>query len=157
MNFSQIFTFELILVLLLVLGAIAGALYLASANRRGGERVDRSEGLSGSLEQRANADPHEFYKRTSLENDEDMKMHLYSVNDYDKEFGQDLRSRGGRRFVAALKAYRPVGDEWYDLQPERAARVLGMAPEDYEVDGEHGVLLLHKLPHGLPLEARDLL
>ena len=157
MSFDAIFVVELVLVALLVLGAIAGALYLVSANRRGGERVDRSEGLSGSPEQRAAADPHEFYKRTSLENDEDMKMHLYSVAEYDKEFGRDLGSRGGRRFVAALKAYRPVGDEWYDLQPERAARVLDMSPDDYEVDGEHGVLLLRKLPHGLPLEARDLL
>ncbi len=127
MNFSQIFTFELALVVLLVLGAIAGALYLASLNRRGGERVDRSEGLSGSPEQRAKADPHEFYKRTSLENDEDMKMHLYSVDEYEREFGRNLRSEGAGRFVAALKCYRPVGDEWYDLPPERAARVLNMS------------------------------
>ncbi len=157
MNFSQIFTFELILVVLLILGAIAGALYLASLNRRGGERVDGSEGLSGSSEQRAQVDPHEFYMRTSLENDEDMKMHLYSVNEYETEFGSNLRSRGSGRFVAALKSYRPVGDEWYDLPPERAARVLNMSPRDYEVDSEHGALLLRKLPHGLPIEARDLL
>ncbi|QIN80061.1 hypothetical protein GBA65_17760 [Rubrobacter marinus] len=157
MNFGQVFTFELVLVALLVLGAIAGALYLASVKRRGGERVDSSEGLSGSSEQRAAIDPHEFYKRTSLENDEDMKMHLYSVGEYEREFGGNLRAQGSGRFVAALKSYRPVGDEWYVLQPERAARVLDLSSEDYEVDGEHGVLLLRKLPHGLPIEARDLL
>lgn len=157
MDFGQIFTFELILVVLLVLGAIIGALYLAAQNRRGGERVDPSEGLSGSPQQRAEADPHEFYKRMSLENDEDMKMHLYSVSEYEGEFGADLRSRGPRRFVAALKSYRPVGDEWYELPPERAARALDLPPDDYEVDAEHGALLLHKLPHGLPSEARDIL
>ena len=156
MNFSQVFTFELVLVALLILGAIFGALYLLSRGR-GGEQVDPSEGLSGSTEQRVNVDPHEFYKRTSLENDEDMKMHLYSVNEYEKEIGSDLRAHGAGRFVAALKSYRPVGDEWYDLPPERAARVLDLSPEDYEVDGEHGILLLRKLPHGLPTEARDIL
>ena len=157
MGFDTIFVLELVLVALLVVGAIAGALYLVSANRRGGESVDPSEGLSGSPEQRVKADPHEFYKRTSLENDEDMKMHLYSVKEYAQEFGSNLRSHGEGRFVVALKAYRPVEDEWYEFPPERAARVLGMEPGDYEVDGEHGALLLRKLPHGLPTEARDLL
>lgn len=156
MGFDTLFVFELVLVVLLILGGIAGALYLHSRNRRGGERVDRSEGLSGSPEQRAEADPHEFYMRTSLENDEDMKIHLYSLDEYEDEFG-GLRSQGGGRFVAALKSYRPVGDEWYDLPPQRAADVLKLAPGEYEVDGEHGALLLRKLPHGLPIEARDLL
>ena len=157
MTFDIIFVLELVLVALLILGAIAGALYMAFGNRRGSERVDRTEGLSGSQEQRAAIDPHEFYKRTSLENDEDMKMHLYSASEYESEFGGDLRARGAGHFIAALKSYRPVGDEWYELQPERAARVLDLSPEDYEVDGEHGLLLLRKLPHGLPTEARDLL
>lgn len=157
MGFDIIFVLELVLVLLLALGAIAGAFYISSMNRRGGERVDRSEGLSGSPEQRVEADPHEFYKRTSLENDEDMKMHLYSINEYESEFGSDLRSHGAGRFIAALKSYRSVEDEWYDVPPERAARVLDLLPEEYEVDGEHGALLLRKLPRGLPIEARDLL
>ena len=157
MGFDLIFVAELLVVLLLVAGAIAGALYVFSQNRNGGERVDRSEGLSGSSEQRAQIDPHEFYKRMSLENDEDMKMHLYSVDEYEREFGSSLRSRGSGRFIGALKAYRPVGDEWYDFPPDRAARVLGMEDDAYEVDAEHGVLLLHKLPHGLPTEARDVL
>lgn len=156
MNFDVIFVLELVLVLLLILGAIGGAIYLSSSNRRGGERIDASEGLSGSLEQRVKADPHEFYMRTSL-NDEDMKIHLYSLNEYKGEFGGDLQSKGAGRFVAALKSYRPVGDEWYELPPERAARVLHLSPGEYEVDGEHGALLLHKLPRGLPIEARDLL
>ncbi len=111
MGFDFVFALELVLVALLILGAIAGAFYIASSNRRGGEPGDGTEGRSGSAEQRAQADPHEFYKRTSLENDEDMKMHLYSVNEYEMEFGSDLHSRGGSRFVAALKSYRPVGDE----------------------------------------------
>ena len=157
MGSDLIFVAELLLVLLLVVGAIVGAIYVFSQNRSGGESVDRSEGLSGSSEQRAQIDPHEFYKRTSLENDEDMRMHLYSVAEYEKEFGGSLRSRGSGRFIGALKAYRPVGDEWYELPPERAAHVLDMEDDAYEVDDEHGVLLLHKLPHGLPTEARDVL
>ena len=157
MNFSQIFTFELVLVALLLLGAIAGGLYLLSRGGRGGERADPTEGRSGLPGQRAQVDPHEFYKRMTLENDEDMKMHLYSLDEYRSEFGSDPGSYGGGRFVAALKAYRPVGDEWYDFPPERAATVLDMKPDDYEVDGEHGVLLLRRLPHGLPAEARDIL
>lgn len=157
MSFNLIFVLELLLVALLILGAIAGAIYLASGNRRGSERVDPSAGLSGSPEQRAEMDPREFYKRMSLESDEDMKMRLYSMDDYRKELGGDPRSYGSGRFVAALKAYRPVGDDWYDFPPESAARVLDMEPGDYEVDGEHGVLLLHRLPHGLPSEARDVI
>ena len=157
MGFDVIFVLELVLVVLLVLGAIVGVVYLSSSNRRGGERVDTSEGLSGSPEQRANIDPHEFYMRTSLENDEDMKIHLYSLGEYEDEFGGSFRSQGAGRFVAVLKSYRPVGDEWYDLPPERAARILDLSPGEYEVDGEHGALLLHKLPRGLPIEARDLL
>ena len=157
MSFDLIFVLELVLVALLLLGAAAGALYLASRRGRGGGEVDSSEGLSGSSEQRANIDPHEFYKRTSLENDEDMRMHLYSVDDYRSQLGGDPRAYGNGNFIGALKAYRPVGNEWYDLPPERAAQVLDMKPGDYEIDGEHGVLLLHRLPHGLPTEARDVL
>ncbi len=157
MGLDVIFILELVLVVLLILGAIGIAFYLYSSNRRGGERMDRSEGRSGSPEQRVEADPHEFYMRTSLENDEDMKIHLYSLDEYEGEFGGNLQSRGAGRFVAALKSYRPVGDEWYDLPPERAASVLHLSSGEYEVDGEHGALLLRKLPRGLPIEARDLL
>lgn len=155
MGFDVIFV--LVLVVLLVLGAVAGAFYLSSSKRRGGEQIDRSEGLSGSPEQRAKSDPHEFYMRTSLENDEDMKIHLYSINEYEDEFGGSFQSQGAGRFVAALKSYRPVGDEWYVLPPKRAAGILDLSPREYEVDGDHGALLLHKLPRGLPIEARDLL
>jgi hypothetical protein len=56
-----------------------------------------------------------------------------------------------------MKAYRPVGDEWYDFTPDRAADVLNLAPEEYEVDRERGVLLLRRLPRGLPSEARNVL
>ena len=157
MNFSQIFTFELVLVALLLLGAVAGGLYLLSRGGRAGDRADPTEGRSGLPEQRAQVDPREFYKRMTLENDEDMKMRLYSMDDYRRELGGDPGSHGGGRFVAALKAYRPVDDEWYDFPPERAARILDMKPGDYEIDGEHGALLLRRLPHGLPAEARDLL
>ena len=102
--------------------------------------------------------PHrEFYKRMSLENDEDMKMHLYSLDEYAGDLGGDVGAFGAGRFIGAMKAYRPVGDEWYDFPPDRAADVLDLAPEEYEVDRERGVLLLRRLPRALPSEARDVL
>ncbi len=111
-----------------------------------------------ATERRAPREPRrEFYKRISLENDEDMKMRLYSLDEYRGELGGDVEDSGARRFVGAIKAYRPVGNEWYDFPPDRAADILDLAPEDYEVDRERGVLLLRKLPRGLPPEARDVL
>ena len=68
-----------------------------------------------------------------------------------------MEASGAGRLVGAIKAYRPVGDEWYDFPPDRAADVLDLAPEEYEIDRELGVLLLKKLPRGLPPEARDIL
>lgn len=43
------------------------------------------------------------------------------------------------------------------LSPDRAAGVLELAPEDYEVDGEIGALLLKRLPRGLPDSAGEVL
>ncbi len=46
------------------------------------------------------------------------------------------RTARDRGFVAAIKAYRRLDDEWYDYSPDKAAEVLELMPEDYEVDGE---------------------
>ena len=49
------------------------------------------------------------------------------------------------------------GGEWFDYSPSKAADVLELASEDYEVDKEHQALLFRRLPHGLPMSARDVL
>ena len=66
------------------------------------------------------------------------------------------RRRREDRIVAALKAYRPVEDEWYDYPPT-GPRARWNSPEDHEVDGERGALLLKWLPRGLPESAWDVL
>ncbi len=169
---NAVFTFELLLITVVVVGAVAAALYLVVTNRRKRRETGREVGSADAptglgpggpdaddaTERRAPRElRREFYKRMSLENDEDMKMRLYSLDEYRGELGGDVENSGAGRFVGAIKAYRPVGDEWYDFPPERAADVLDLAPEEYEVDRERGVLLLRKLPRGLPPEARDVL
>ena len=88
----------------------------------------------------------------SAETSEEMKTCLDSLGEYERELGGGARED---RFVAALKAYRPVEDEWYDYLPDRAAGVPELAPEDLEVDGKRGALLLKRLPRGLPELASD--
>lgn len=101
--------------------------------------------------------PHEYFKSMGLETGEEMKMRVYSLDEYAEELGGDAHAARSGHHIAVLKAYRPVDDGWYDYPPDRAARVLGLAPEDYEVDAQHGALLLKRLPHGLPRSARDVL
>ena len=86
---------------------------------------------------------------------EDMKIRLYSVEQYRDELGGIVTREGD--FVGALKAYRRFEDEWYDYSPRKAADVLELAPEDYEVDKERSSLLLRRLPAEMPVSARDVL
>jgi hypothetical protein len=80
-----------------------------------------------------------------------MKMRVYSVEESRDELGR--ASEGG--FVVALKAYRQLDDEWIDYSPRKAADVLELAPEDYEVDEAHQALLVRRLPPGMPVSARN--
>lgn len=64
----------------------------------------------------------EFYKSMGLETTEDMKLRLYSIAEYQNEFGGADIAGGG--FVAAIKAYRQLDDEWYDYSPRKAAEVF---------------------------------
>jgi hypothetical protein len=50
-----------------------------------------------------------------------------------------------------------LDEEWHDYDPEKAAKVLELAPGDYEVDRERQALLLRRLPPGMPTSARDAL
>ena len=78
-------------------------------------------------------------------------MRVYSVEEYRDELGG--ASEGG--FVAALKAYRQLDDEWIDYSPRKAEDMIELAPEDYEVDEEHRALLVRRLPLGMPVSARN--
>ncbi len=168
MSLDTIFTLEVVLVVVLLAAAAGGAIYLAVSNRRARRETGREvsaayipvgtapeEFAEDTIESATPREPRrEFYKSMGLETAEDMKIRLYSIEEYRDELG-GTRARPDSGFVAATKAYRQLDDEWYDYSPRKAAEVLELAQEDYEVDGERSALLLRRLPPGLPPEARD--
>jgi hypothetical protein len=170
MSLNTMFTLEVVLVVVLVAAAAGGALYLAVSNRRARRETGREvstanipvgtapeEFAEDTIERATPREPRrEFYKSMGLETAEDMKIRLYSIEEYRDELG-GTRARPDSSFVAATKTYRQLDEEWYDYSPRKAAEVLELAPEDYEVDGERSALLLRRLPPGLPPEARDCL
>lgn len=139
----------------LVLGA---AIYLVTQGRR-----SPSDGDSPVAEPARTSPPEtrtsrrEFYMRVSQEKEREIRLRLYSLDEYREDLGGDADDARGRGLRAALKAYTSMENDWYDLPPERAARDLGLAPGDYEVDVPRGALLLRRLPRGLPQSARDVL
>ena len=163
------FTFLLLLLVVVVAVAVGGAVYLAVVNRRTRRETGREVGSAdvpvgvGPGEdyedptRRAEPRPprRAFYKSMGLETTEAMKLRLYSIEEYGDEFGVEAARAGG--FLAAIKAYRQLDDDWYDYSPRKAADVLELAPQDYEVDEEHLALLVRRLPPGLPESARDVL
>jgi hypothetical protein len=168
-SFETIFMFELLLAAVVVAAILGGVIYLAIRNRRTrhetGREVGKADGIVGTAPEeptedtlgRAPREPRrEFYKSMGLETTEDMKIRLYSIDEYRNELSGTHAGPDGR-FVAATKAYRQLDDEWYDYSPRKAADVLELAPEDYVVDGECLALLLRRLPPGLPTSARDVL
>lgn len=167
---NTLFTFELLLVAVVIAMIVGAALYIAATNRRSRSETGRRVGTADVPFGTAPGDPaageepplrlreprREFYKSLGLETAEDMKLRVYSVDEYRNELGgTHAGSNGG--FVAALKAYRQLDDDWVEYSPRKAADVLELAPEDYEVDEEHSALLLRTLPPGLPAAARDVL
>jgi hypothetical protein len=140
------FTFLLLLLVVVVAIAVAGAAYIMGANRRTrretGRRVgtvdvpvgtpvgvepDEDEGsFTGRVEPRETR--REFYKSMGLETTEDMKIRVYSVEEYRDELG-GTRAGSNGGFVAALKAYRQLDDEWVEYSSHRAADVLELAPD----------------------------
>ena len=169
------FTF-LLLLLVVVAVAVAGATYIVVSNRRTRRETGREVGTADipvgartgvepdedegdrarRLEPRDREPRREFYKSMGLETMEDMKLCVYSVEEYRDELG-GTRAGSNGGFVAALKSYRQLDDEWVEYSPRKAADVLELTPQDYEVDEEHSALLLRRLPPGLPESARDVL
>jgi hypothetical protein len=169
-NLEMLFLFELLLVALVIIWAVAGAVYIAIHDRRvrreTGRRVGTADIAVGATSQeRASVTaqgpaPHqpprrEFYERTGLQRGVEMKMRLYSPNDYESELKGDSDAFGRDGYVAALKGYMMLEDEWLDCLPRKAAGLLGLGPGEYGVDEEHKAILLRRLPHGFPACARD--
>jgi hypothetical protein len=171
MSLDTIFTLEVVLVVVLLAATAGGAIYLAVSNRRARRETGREVNTANipvdmaleeyaedtTIERATPREPRrEFYKSMGLQTTEDMKIRLYSLEEYRDELG-GTHAATDSGFVAATKAYRQLDDEWYDYSPRKAADVLELTPQDYEVDGECSALLLRRLPPGLPPEARDAL
>ncbi len=172
MSLDTLFTFELVLVALVIGGTLAGAIYIGLHDRRIRRETGRLVGTAdiavglapdelarGVTESPAPRRPsrREFYERIGLPRGAEMKMRLYSLNDCESELEGDggaLRCDG---YVAALKAYMMFEDEWLECSPRKAASLLRLAPGEYGVDEEHKAILLRRLPHGFPACARDCL
>jgi hypothetical protein len=90
------------------------------------------------------------YFWTDIETSEEMKIRLYSLEEYESELGGDTDALSRAGFVAVLKSYRMLDNGWHDYSSTRAAGVLELAPEDYEIEGERSALLLRRLPPSLP-------
>ena len=170
MSLETMFIIELVLAAFVIIVIVGTLIYLAMQHRR----LRRETGLqvgtadipvgltpdeptNGATESVApHYTPHrEFYERIGPRRGEEMKLRLYSPENYQRELGGDGSALKRSGFIAALKAYRLLEDEWleYPLQP--AAKLIRLASEDYEVDEEHKALLLRRLPHGFPISARD--
>lgn len=165
-----LFSFGLLFVLVIAVVVVGTAVYAARLRRRGedltperdvatpsgrpaGAAPDGTAASPTDVSAPSGA-PHEYFKSMGLESGEEMKMRVYSLDEYAEELGGDAHTARSGHHIAVLKAYRPVDDEWYDYPPDRAARVLGLASEDYEVDAQRSALLLKRL---LPGSARDVL
>lgn len=154
MDLTVTFLIEILFVIVLLGVLVVGA--LVAYRRRdgtGGANSRTTMEERGREAAREPTDRREFFKSTGPGRNEEVKLRLYSLEEYRGELGGDAPPGGT---VAALKAYRRLQDVWLDLPPGQAASALELSPEDYEVDGERGVLLLKRMPPGLPSSAGGL-
>lgn len=152
-------TFFIVLLIAMVVLSIVfavGAAYVTRFEKR--DREEFANQARSRSEERAErqGDGREFYKSLGLGTGEQVKIRLFTLEEYRDELGGDADSARRQRCKGALKAYRQLDDEWYETPPEKAAEPLSLGEEDYLLDEERGVLLLKKLPPGIPAFARDL-
>jgi hypothetical protein len=170
MNLQTMFIIELVLGAVMLTVMVGLLLYLAMDHRRLRRETGRQVGTADIPVGLASREPtegateratprhtlrREFYKSIGPRRGEEMKLRLYSPENYQHELGGDGSALKRSGFVAALRAYRMLEDEWLEYPPQPAAKVIRLTPEDYKVDEEHKALLLRRLPHGFPLSARD--
>lgn len=150
---------SLVVIVVLAVLFAAGTIVARRRRREGrpesfGETVpsETSHRVTDSQAAPQDEGPREIYKSVALETDWEMKVRLYTPDEYRTEFGRDA----GTGFVGVAKAYRPIADRWNELPPETAAGLLELPEGDYEVDPDHNALLLRKFPPGTPIEAQGL-
>ena len=164
-----LFTLELLVVVVVITVILGGVIYLRVRNRSSrrdtSRRVETTSGPEGgaatgksddALTERSTPPPppREFYKGTGLERgDENIKLRLHSFEEYQNELLGGTANQAN--FIAAMKAYRWLDERWENYPPDRAADVLELAPEDYEIDDDRSALLLRRLPPGLPTATRE--
>lgn len=140
----------------LVGAAILGAVYVSRLRERDSPRGSANTGgQAGGEAERRQETPLRFYKTMSHEAEGEIQIDLYSPEEYQELLGGDKGLEKNSEFVAVLKAYKYLEDDWYELQPERAAELLEMDEGDYEADGVRTALLIRKLPPGTPFAARE--
>ena len=145
------FVFLGLLVLLAVIFAV-GAAYVTRHEAQEREEYQREarRRTDGVM-----ANGREFYKSLGLGTGEQFKIRLYTLDEYRDDLGGS-DSFGEEEFIGALKTYRQLDGDWYETQPQNAVSSLDLGESDYRLDEERGVLLLKKLPPGVPPAARDL-
>lgn len=142
--------FLALLVLLAVILAV-GAAYVTKHESQ--EREDfQNEARQRASERKPGG--REFYKSLGLGTGEQVKVRLYTLDEYRDDLGGD--TTGGGRFIGAMKTYRQMSGDWYETPPQRSTEALGLGENDYSLDNERNILLLKKLPPGVPPSARDL-
>ena len=170
MDLQTMFVIDLVLAALVLIVMVGLLFYLAMHHRRLGRETGRQVGTAdipiglapGELTEGATeratprrTPPREFYESIGPRRGEEMKLRLYSPENYQRELGGDGSALKRSGFVAVLRAYRMLEDKWLEYPPQPAAKLIKLAPEDYKVDEEHKALLLRRLPHGFPVSARD--
>ena len=154
MTFTPYLTslFLLEILVIVVLGSIFlfGAIYVV----REGRSIERGRvaARDNPMDEEARPLPQTefYYLRTGrLRKSIEMKVRLYSLEDYGRELGRTAEASRSGGFVAALKPYAYHVDHWYEMPCEQAISGLGLKAEECEVDEDCGALLLRKLPKGL--------
>lgn len=155
-NLTALFLFAILAAV--ILGSIFSflAIYVARENRSAERGRIAAKESSQYKEPQSLPETGFYYLRTGrLRNSMDMKVRLYSPEEHGRELGYTSEASRSGEFVAALKAYGYYGDHWHEMACEQAVSSLGLKAEDCEVDERCGVLLLRKLPEGLPAKARE--
>lgn len=132
------------------------AIYVVRENRvTERNRVAARENQAGK-EARSLPETVFYYLRTGrLRGSIDMRVRLYSLEDYDTELGGKREASRSDGFVAALKAYGYHDDDWHPMSCKQAISSLGLEARECEADNDCGTILLRKLPEGLPDKAGD--
>ena len=142
--------------MVLVGAVIAGAVYISRTRERDSPRGSaNSGGQAGGEAEQQQGTPLKFYKTMSHEGEGEIQVHLYSPEEYKEMLGGDPGIERNDEFVAVLKAYKYLEEDWYEMRPERAAELLEMRGDDYETDEARTALLVRKLPPGTPYAARE--